>query len=263
MFAFPKHLLAILAAMSATPAWAVTIWPIGDSLTSGFTVAGAYRPSLYNNLIRAGEPVTFVGSSTADATTTLTTTGQFRHDGHSSWFIADTPGSSMDNGKGLYESVQSWHATIPSPQVILLMIGTNDLNLNNSVSTASGRFALLLSRLEGLSPSARIIVGAVPKASETNRYKDASVTTLNASIQSYNNSISAVVAAHAANGKKVEFLDVNAAMTLADLGSDGLHFSQAGYNKLGSLWASAVLIPEPNTLLLLLLSLFCMGIRRR
>lgn len=223
------------------PAEVLTIWPVGDSLTSGFTRPGAYRPKLYTDLTHAGVTVDYVGSATNDSTTLLTSAGEANHDGHSGWFIADTPAGSSDNGKGLYEHVQGWHSGIAAPDVILLMIGTNDLNGNNSVSGAPARFELLLTRLETLSPAARIIVGSVPKASETNIYKNASVTNLNASISSFNADVLQIVNNHAANGAKVEFLDVNAAMTLGDLGSDGLHFSQAGYDKLGDVWAASIL----------------------
>ncbi len=249
--------------MSVLPACGVTIWPVGDSLTSGFTVAGAYRPRLYSALTTGGVSVDFVGSATNDATALLTTAGEVNHDGHSGWFIADAAASSIDNGKGIYDSVQGWYAGISPPGVILLMIGTNDLNRNNLVSTAANRFGLLLTRLESLNPAARIIVGSVPKASETNSYKDASVTALNTSINTYNSSIKGIVTTHAAGGKKVEFLDVNAAMSLADLGSDGLHFSQAGYDKLGNLWATAVLVPEPGSALLLGCGCLMAALRRR
>ena len=258
-----KILMVIGAAATAFPASAVTIWPVGDSLTSGFTRPGAYRPQLYTTLTNAGQAVDFVGSATNDATTLLTTAGETHHDGHSGWFIADAASSSIDNGKGIYDNVQSWHASIAPPGVILLMIGTNDLNQGNLVAGAADRFEQLLTRLETLEPTARIIVGSVPKASETNTYKNPAVTGLNDSINSYNTSLLAIVEDHAANGKKVEFLDVNAAMTLADLGSDGLHFSQAGYDKLGNLWANAVLIPEPGSIVLLGMGASLMALRRR
>lgn len=260
-----KLTLGVLFAVSATvmSAAAVVIWPVGDSLTSGFTRAGAYRTQLYTNLANTGMPVDFVGSATNDSTMLLTTAGEANHDGHSGWFIADTAAGTTDNDKGIYDSVQGWYAAIAPPGVILLMIGTNDLNGNNSVSTAPARFELLLARLETLSPTARIIVGSVPKASETNTYKNAAVTALNTSINTYNSSIRGIVDTHAANGKKVEFLDVNAAMTLTDLGSDGLHFSQAGYDKLGNLWAGAVLAPEPGSAMLLAASGLTALCRRR
>lgn len=152
-----KSLASLLFLFIAVPAQAVTIWTIGDSLTSGFTVAGAYRTQLYNALNQAGEPVALVGSA------------------------------------------------------------TNDLNQNISVATAPNRLALLLTRLEGLAPAARIIVGSVPKASETNNYKNASVTNLNGSINFYNSAISAVITAHANGGKNVKFLDVSKGIHLTEI----------------------------------------------
>ncbi len=260
---FIRSLVTACLAMAGGSAHAVTIWPLGDSLTSGFNVPGAYRPQLHADLTAAGWSVDFVGTATNDATPYLTTRGETHHDGHSGWFIADAAGSSIDNGRGLYDSVGGWVSVIGQPDIILLMVGTNDLNRNNLVATAPARFDLLLSRLASLAPAARIIVGSVPGASETNIYKDASVTALNASIDTFNASLASIVSSQAGSGVNVELLDVNAAMTLADLASDGLHFTQAGYNKLGGLWAEAILVPEPETMTLALFGVLAVMRRRR
>lgn len=243
----PAALLGLVAAVSAVcTASAVTIWPVGDSLTSGFNVAGAYRTQLHADLVAAGTTVNFVGSSTADASGPLTAAGQTRHDGHSGWFIADTA-AAVDNGRGIFDRVSTWFPALSdTPDVILLMIGTNDLNQGNLVASAPSRLDSLLTRLETLSPDARIIVASIPAAEENNIYKNPAVTNLDGSIRSYNTSVENLVASHASLGRNVEFLDVYSAMSPADLSSDGLHFSQAGYNKLGSLWAESVLVPEPS-----------------
>lgn len=248
-FRIPAALVGFVAVISA--ASAVTIWPVGDSLTSGFNVAGAYRTQLYADLTAAGETVNFVGSSTADASAPLTTAGETHHDGHSGWFIADAATSTVDNNKGILDNVGAWFPALShTPDVILLMIGTNDMNQGNFVASAPSRLNTLLNRLEILAPEARIIVASIPAATETNRYKNPTVTNLDGSIRSYNSSIENLVTTHAGLGRKVEFLDVYSVMTLDDLTSDGLHFSQAGYNKLGTVWAEAILVPEPSAAVL-------------
>lgn len=260
---FLLHLSFFSALSFCQPLDAVTIWPLGDSLTSGFTRPGAYRPQLHADLAAAGIPVDFVGSATNDSTPYLSSNGETHHDGHSGWFISDSA-SSVDDGKGIFDAVPGWHSGITQPDVILLLIGTNDLNQGNLVASAPLRFEALLSRLEGLAPEARIIVGSIPMASETNTYKAPTVSNLNDSIDGFNSSIRGIAEDHADNGARIEFLDVNAAMGLSDLGSDGLHFSQAGYDKLGSLWAEAVQVPEPGSSVLLVLgSIGILGWLRR
>lgn len=240
------------------PASAVTIWPVGDSLTSGFTTAGAYRSQLHRRLVAAGMEAEFVGSASNDASAYLTGVGETNHDGHSGWFIADTS-ASIDNNRGVFDKVPDWFSVIPEPDVILLMIGTNDINHNLGVPAAPSRFNTLLRRLVILAPDARIIAASIPPAEEDNRFKDPSMVGLDAAIRNYN----AGVETMAARYDSVEFLDVYAAMDLSDLNSDGLHFSAAGYDKLGDLWADVLIVPEPGAGILLFLATAGSFLRRR
>ena len=257
-------LLSMVLILTSLPAAAVTIWPVGDSLTSGFNVAGGYRTQLYNDLTAAGQAVNFVGSSTADAAPLLSSVGETNHDGHSGWFIADASSSTVDNGKGILENVATWYAGIAErPDIILLMIGTNDINRGNFVSTAPGRLNTLVTRLAVLAPDARIIVGSIPTAKEDNAYKGSTVTHLDAAIRDFNAGVVTTVGYQASLGRRVEFLDVYGAMDLADLSGDGLHFTKAGYNKLGSVWAGAILVPEPGSCLTGLFGIGLLLTRRR
>ncbi|HVT83491.1 MAG TPA: GDSL-type esterase/lipase family protein [Phycisphaerae bacterium] len=233
------------------------IWLLGDSITSGYTVKGAYRSQLYTSLTAAGATFKFVGSSNADSTTSLTNAGQQFHDGHSGWTIANAPGRS-----GLYEAVQGWYPTISEPEYILLMIGTNDINLDIDRANAPSRLNLLITRLVQLDPTATLIVSSIPAASNSNAYKTASVTDLPAAIQAYNAAIPGVVAQHQALGQHVVFFDMYSKLSLSDLGSDGLHPTQAGYNKIGSAFAAA-LVPEPGTAFVLGAGVLVLARRRR
>src|SRR5689334_17727296 len=60
----------------------ITIMPLGDSITHGYTVAGGYRTRLYSDLNNAGFSFTLVGSSTDNPTSVLSQAGQAHHEGH-------------------------------------------------------------------------------------------------------------------------------------------------------------------------------------
>lgn len=57
--------------------------PLGDSITDGITVWGAYRTRLWNNITSNGYNVEFVGSLTGGPADL----GDKNHEGHSGWKV--------------------------------------------------------------------------------------------------------------------------------------------------------------------------------
>jgi lysophospholipase L1-like esterase len=216
------------------------IWPLGDSITHGAGAAGGYRDPLYANLAARGIPIKLVGSTTTNPTTLLTTEGQDHHDGHSGYAIDSAV--NIDDGApraGIYEGVETWHGTIDAPDVILLLIGINDLNTGFEVDTASNRLDLLITRLFGYFPDTRILVGSLPEAAQSNSYRHGATIDVSLAIKNYNAQMLAIVGARRALGQKIERVDLHAALTLSDLG-DGLHPNAAGYVKMANAWADAI-----------------------
>ena len=243
------------------------IWTVGDSFTSGFTVPGGYRPALYDDLTAAGDTFRFVGSITTDSTPLLDATGQNHQDGHSGALIAE---GTLPNGAsrfGIYENIADYYQVVAStqgrPGTILLMIGLNDLNNNVDPAGAPGRLDLLITRILGLAPSAHLFVASVNPARQGNLYMDPSVTDLAASTLAYNASIPGIVSAHDALGQNVSFVDIYGALSLADIGADGLHPTAAGYATIANTFAAALLVPEPSTWALMLLGVGAVGFRAR
>lgn len=216
------------------------IWPLGDSITYGAGYAGGYRETLFTNLAAKGISIKLVGTTTGNATTLLSTYGQDSHDGHSGYSI--TNAVNIDDGAfraGLYEGVESWHSSIATPDVILLMIGINDLNTGYQVDTAASRLDLLVTRLFGYYPNARILVASLPDAQQVNSYRHGATNNIAVAVSNYNAEMLSVVAVHKALGQKIERVDLHSKIGLSDL-ADGLHPNTNGYIKMGNVWADAV-----------------------
>ena len=109
--------------MIAVPGAArVTILPLGDSITRGDYAAdsadGSWRYYLGEQLTAAGYDVDFVGSTTFPTYTRFDFDQD--HDGHGGY----TTGMFLSYGET--EPLKAWMAAYGPPDVVLLMIGTND-----------------------------------------------------------------------------------------------------------------------------------------
>ena len=230
------------------------IWLLGDSITYGAAVPsyvpGGYRTSLYTNLTARGYSFQFVGTRTENSSTTLTSAGQQWHDGWSGFTIADCTIAIGRNYSGLYDEVSAWHATLvgksQKPDIILLMIGINDLNQKYEVEAAPDRLDLLLTRLYNLNPQARVVISSLLDADSENAYRHVPPNTdISAPIENYNAAVASIVATRRAAGQSIEFVDIHVGLTLDDL-SDGLHPSEAGYIKMADIWADAIEAVPPH-----------------
>ena len=248
-FLFGSGLLLSLVALTLVPRACAAdlgnLWPLGDSITYGQGSAGGYRETLYTNLTARGYSINLVGTLTSNPTTLLSVTGQTHHDGHSGYSITNATDISGTPRSGIYEGVVSWHGSISTPSVILLLIGINDLNIDYKIGTAPERLDLLVTRLFGYFPNARLLIASLPDAEQNNPYRHGATNDLAVAVSNYNAGIVSVVANHRAMGQKVAFVDIHAGLTLADLG-DGLHPSAAGYVKMGNIWADAVVADPPK-----------------
>jgi lysophospholipase L1-like esterase len=246
---FVSGLLPLLVALALVPGVGAAdlgnLWLLGDSITYGQGAAGGCRETLYTNLTARGYTFNLVGTLTSNPTTLLSATGQTHHDGHSGYSITNATDISGTPRSGIYEGVVSWHGSISTPNVILLLIGINDLNIGYKIDTAPQRLDLLVTRLFGYYPNTRLLIASLPDADQNNPYRHSATNDLAAAVSNYNAGIVSIVANHRAMGQKIAFVDIHAGLTLADLG-DGLHPSAAGYVKMGNIWADAVVADPPK-----------------
>ncbi len=227
-------LLAVAAATaSAEP---LKIMPLGDSITNGYPDGGGYRTKLWQRFGSSADNVDFLGSQ-QNGPAAL---GDKNHEGHNAYTIAYVPGApgSID------QNIAAWLNASVNPDIILLMIGTNDIDRNYQVATAPDRLSQLIGKICDLKPDATLIVASIaPFANSTK----------NALAVTYNAAIPGVVSTHRSQGEDVYFFDMYGQLSTSDLLSDGIHPNAAGYDKMGDAWYAAIQsIPEPGSMALLI-----------
>ena len=249
------------------PAGGLKIMPLGDSITDGVdgTDIAGYRGPLNTLLNNAGIQHQFVGSCT-DTPGNLPANQQ-HHEGHSGYTIQGGGRSGLlDPG-----NISSWlGASGPNPDVILLMIGTNDVTTYATtlatVPLATANMDTLIETISnqttGLDPHAKLIIAKItPMAGSYAGYDP--------EVQAYNQSLIGLVAQHQAMGENVSLVDMYSALNPStDVAGDGLHPNDSGYNKMAQVWLNGIeaAVPEPSTVILLgvgAISLFAYAWRRR
>ena len=206
--------------------------PLGDSLTYGVVAVndpqneeGGYRRYLWERLRGAGiNDLNFVGSLKNGPPTI-----DRDHEGHGGFTIPQ-----------LTSSVPTWFSANP-PDVILLLIGTNDFVLGTTPAVALSRLATLLDTIHASRPTARIVLGTEPGVTPNNIFGINPQDLVN-----YNLGMPALVNQRAAQGWNIELLDLytlsglNRSPGSSDYSADGLHFSLAGYSKIADAWYTAL-----------------------
>jgi lysophospholipase L1-like esterase len=216
---------ALVMAMGLGSAFAleppVRILPLGDSLTYGqalTSVQGGYRNRLYTVLTTAGYHVDFLGNESDTSNPTLP---DKNHEGHPAYRIDE-----------IQANIDDWLGTVEDPDVILLLIGTNDVWQDLNLAQAPTRLGNLIATIATKRPFAKIIVSNLPKRIDSASYEAKQVT--------FNNALPGVVAQQVALGRQVRLLDMHSVLTPFDYSSDGVHPSTAGYVKMANAWAPEI-----------------------
>jgi lysophospholipase L1-like esterase len=202
----------VTSAAAAAPA-SLRLMPLGDSITWGVgsPSGNSYRGFLWNQLAAEGHALDFVGSGRNGSMSDPD------NEGHSGWRI--------DQIDGITDSVLAAYR----PNVVTLEIGTNDLNGNYQVATATDRLSALIDRITNDAPDATVLVGTliVSTSGTEEAYRPA-----------FNAKLPGIVQAKQAAGKHVRVVDMSA-LTAADL-SDSLHPNDSGFTKMANAFNSAV-----------------------
>ena len=210
--------LSTLCAVTPPP---VRVMPLGDSLTSGYstpTYLSGYRSTLYNLLVGAGYNVDFVGTQIDTQNPAIQDPD---HEGHGGYRI-----DQIDAG------IAGWLSAVDDPDVILLLIGTNDIWQNYDTADAPSRLETLVARIATMRPYARIVLANLPPRTDSASMEAAQVA--------YSSTIPGIVNDQVALGRHVSFVDMHSSFTASGLSSDGVHPNHAGYDLMAATWLTAI-----------------------
>jgi len=217
---------------------ACVILPLGDSITEGCCTSpeGGYRIELFTQAVNNKQNITFVGGTLGigDAAPNGPTTvaGQpfpKGNEGNGGYTIAN-PSSKG----GIAGAITDQSCSTYKPNIVLLMIGTNDILQNIDLGKAPTRLASLLDEIITDAPNALLVVSSIPPCCN------------DATVQTYNATIPDMVKSRAQAGKHILFVDAHAAFVQNTnyktdyISSDGLHPSSKGYAVIGDLFYGAI-----------------------
>ena len=251
---------------SATAAAATTtILPLGDSITFGCgdscanggaydctvnatldcpnplapvrTCHGGYRTPLYRSLSTHGYAVSFVGPL-HNGPTDLPVSA-VGHGGYSGAEIGPNPST----GYSLADYFAYW--TAYKPDIILLMVGTNDLWAGLPAATILARLRALLMRVQAALPGFQVLLSSVLSLPSVN---------VTAEWEACNSGLPALVSELAAGGMSISLVDAAGATHMCPTWPNELccatfdvHPSSAGYGRLAGVLFDALvaLLPPP------------------
>ena len=188
--------------------------PLGDSITEGTGFAGGYRIELFAKSIADSKNITFVGSLSNGPNTVSGVTFPKSHEGHFGWTISQVDGIVPDPTLNV------------SPHIVLLHLGTNDMNL--SPSGAANRLGSLMDQIVTDLPNALLVVATIiPLPSKVS------------DVNTYNAAIPGLVQTRSSAGKHVILVDQFNGFPTSELG-DGVHPNQAGYTRMAGVWYEGI-----------------------
>ncbi|MEG4319626.1 MULTISPECIES: SGNH/GDSL hydrolase family protein [unclassified Microcoleus] len=192
----------------------IKIMPLGDSITDGYFFPGGYRIDLQPAMESRGYAIEFVGSLSNGPDTLLSQ----HHEGHSGWRIEE-----------IRDRVVEWLQTF-QPEIILLLIGTNNIGQWYQVETASYRLNQLVDRIFETAPNVQLFLASIPPMSEP---------TLNQRVIQYNQKSEELVKEKQHEGQPIDFVDLYSSLGLADL-PDGVHPNSEGFSKIAGAWEASL-----------------------
>ncbi len=195
--------------------------PLGDSLTYGEALTpaqGGYRNPLYTLLTTMNYNVDFIGTFSDTDNPTLP---DVNHQG--------LAGARIDQ---VQPNIGAWLNATEDPDVVLLMLGTNDVWQNYQLATAATRLSNLISDIATKRPYTKIILANLPPRVDNTSLEQLQLT--------YNAAIPEIVTQQLALGHQVSSVDMHSVLSPFDFSSDGVHPSASGYAKIAAAWSTQI-----------------------
>jgi uncharacterized protein YjdB len=199
----------------------VRILPLGESTTEG---PPAWRRKFSQQLNTDGLNHDMVGPKT---------------DANATDYDGDHAGYSGNHAEQVLAKVEEFYSSHPA-DIVLIWEGTNDCGwLRDNGSTTA--ISSLIDKVCQRYPNAKVLVSTIPPMSDQAyvQSNNRAVGQAKRNAELYNAALPDLCTAKVNEGKKVVFLDARNTISISDIG-DGIHPTQAGYDKMGIFFATAV-----------------------
>ncbi len=215
---------------------------LGDSITTcmdepeSLPLGGGntYRYFLWKQFIDAGWTADFIGSLTdlpgCISPDYLGNVFDNDHEGHGGWTTGHIlNGNPQDPGAG---QLSNWLATY-TPDVVLLHLGTNDIDDQLGVPGAITNLGLIIDQLQADNPNVDIYIAQIIPM-------DNPGVGLEIDVQNLNSQIPGLAASKTTANSTVTAVDQNTGFDFNADTFDGLHPNQSGAIKMANKWAAAL-----------------------
>lgn len=198
----------------------VRIMPLGDSLTGGDAQRNSYRRPLWHLLNDAGYAVDFVGSRQANSSGELPPDRDFDldHEGHSGARVDQI----LEERRDAIEAAR--------PDIVLVLLGTNDIIQEQSVESTAFELGLLIDMLRDINPNVTVLLGQLPDNIAPNNQR----------IPGLNTQIAALAETADKPDSRVIVVDLYTGFNPGSDTLDGLHPTLSGEHKLANRWYQAL-----------------------
>ena len=212
------------------------VMPLGDSITQGTdgsSDGGGYRETLFRLAHAAGKSIKLVGSRSNGPSMVDGVAWPRNHEGYPGYTISRLLSNNLTQN-----AIKTY-----KPNIVLLMIGTNDLAAPGA--TPAGRLVGLVDAILSTDPTVLLFLTQVtPAQTAATCGKGGTCEDLvwfNQGADTYNKAMVGMVAERAAAGKHIRLADMNTPFTSNPMYStallhNGIHPNDAGYKKMGETW---------------------------
>lgn len=228
----------------------VKIMAMGDSITDGYQYSqDGYRKYFYHKLVDGiGYSIDMVGNKTQNNSAAEQSyafeDGTFTYDAHNEGYSGYSI-VSYGGRTGLYETINSSDTVKTNdPDIVLLMIGTNDILDTYDISNVQSRLETLVNEIFDQKSDVTLIIMSPPPIDSTVESWVPAQETANASINSCIEAIEEIVAAKKELGLSCEYVDINSLFNGKDDYTEYLedycHPNENGYKLMGEYLADVV-----------------------